>query len=373
MTKKNLEPLLLTPGPLTTSKSVKEAMLHDWGSRDISFIEMTERVRNGIEKIAGVEGNIDNRTCVLLQGSGTFAMEAAITSLVPRDGKVLAIVNGAYGHRICKICAYHNRTFTSYETEENMPPSLVDLASLLEKDTDISDVAVVHCETTSGILNPISEISKVVTTLGRRLIIDAMSSFGAIPLDVIDPCNCTIGGSSDKCLEGVPGIGFVIVGSPVLVASEGNANSLSLDLYDQWKGFVENGQWRFTPPTHVLAALDQAISEHEAEGGVSGRGARYRKNCQSLIEGMESLGFKRYLPDNLQAPIIVTFSEPEHGAFKFENFYELLKDRGFAIYPGKLTKVDSFRMGCIGDLDNDDMIAAVSAVRDVIVEMGITL
>ena len=198
-------------------------------------------------------------------------------------------------------------------------------------------------------------------------------SFGALQLDVTDPGNCSIIGSSNKCLEGTPGIGFVIVDKNVLAASKGNANSLSLDLYDQWKVFKENGQWRFTPPTHVLAALDQAILEHQAEGGVSGRGARYRENCQILIEGMTRLGFRRYLSDNLQAPIIVTFYAPPHEAFNFEIFYKLLKNRGFAIYPGNLTKVDSFRIGCIGNLYKADMTNAVLAVRDVMVEMGITL
>ena len=371
MPKNLLEPLLLTPGPLTTSKSVKEAMLHDWGSRDTSFIDMTERVRLGVENIAGVKQNSGSHTCILIQGSGTFAAEAAITSLVPRDGKVLVLVNGAYGRRFCKICKYHNRAFVPYETEESAPPSLTKLASLLETDPKITDVVVVHCETTSGILNPILEISELVAGAGRRLIIDAMSSFGALPLDVEDTRSSAIIASSNKCLEGVPGIGFVIVESATLIASKNNANSLSLDLYDQWRSFEKNGQWRFTPPTHVLAALDQAISEHAAEGGVSVRGARYNKNCQILIEGMERLGFRRYLSDNLQAPIIVTFYIPEHKSFDFDQFYNALKDRGFTIYPGKLTKINSFRMGCIGHLNEGDMTAAVRAVSDVMVEMKI--
>ena len=232
-------------------------------------------------------------------------------------------------------------------------------------------MVVVHCETTSGILNPIMEISEVVARAGCRLIIDAMSSFGALPLDVKETRSSVIIASSNKCLEGVPGIGFVIVEREILAISKDNANCLSLDLYDQWTCFEYNGQWRFTPPTHVLAALDQAITEHTAEGGVSGRGARYKKNCQILIEGMERLGFRRYLPDHLQAPIIVTFYIPEHESFNFDQFYNALKDRGFTIYPGKLTKINSFRIGCIGHLNEGDMTAAVRAVSDVMVEMKI--
>ena len=365
--------LLLTPGPLTTSQTVKEAMLKDWGARDPSFVEMTARVRRVIEKIGGVEGDVGSHTCVLIQGSGTFAIEAAITSLVPRDGKVLVIVNGAYGKRISKICNYHNRKFTSYEMAENIVPSSKDLTSILDADTEITDVIAVHCETTSGILNPIMEIADVVAKAERRLIIDAMSTFGAVKLDVKNiPCSAMVF-SSNKCLEGVPGLGIVLVEKNILEGSKNVSNCLSLDLYDQWINLENSGQWRFTPPTHVLAALDQALLEHEEEGGVSERNARYQKNCQVLVQKMRSLGFKTFLPDKLQAPIIVTFYSPNHERFSFDLFYQLLKSRGFVIYPGKLTEVDSFRIGCIGRLKENDIIATVNSVQKVIDEMGVTL
>lgn len=367
------EPLLLTPGPLTTSRTVKEAMSRDWGARDALFVEMTSRVRRAFEKISGVEVDGGSHTCIPIQGSGTFAVEAAITSFVPRNGKVLVLVNGAYGRRICRICNYHNRTFTSYETGENVIPSPDDLMSLLEADAEITDVIAVHCETTSGILNPIEEIAEVVTKAKCRFIVDAMSTFGAVKLDVKDtPCSAVIA-SSNKCLEGVPGLGFVLVEKEILESSEGISNSLSLDLYDQWINLENTGQWRFTPPTHVLAAFDQALLEHEAEGGVRGRYARYQKNYQVLVDGMRALGFRTYLPDHLQAPIIITFYAPTHERFSFDQFYDSLKIRGFAIYPGKLTEIDTFRIGCIGRLDEGDMTAVVSSVREVISEMGVTL
>ena len=365
------DPLLLTPGPLTTSKSVKKAMVRDWGSRDLEFIEMTERVRLGVEEIAGVANG--SHVCVLLQGSGTFAVEAAITSLIPRDGRVLVLVNGAYGHRINRVCEYHGREYVSLETDEDVPTNVAELAGVLASNDDITHVIAVHCETTSGILNPIEEIAGVAQDHECHLIIDAMSSFGALPLSAQDvPCLAIIA-SSNKCLEGVPGIGFVVAEKEALQKAKGNANSLALDIHAQWAGFESNGQWRFTPPTHVLAALDQAISEHKQEGGVGARGRRYAGNCQILIEGMRRLGFQTYLSDNLQAPIIVTFHYPPHTNFEFDEFYGRLKDKGFAIYPGKLTKADSFRIGCIGHLFEGDMKAVVEAVGDVLAEMEINL
>jgi len=371
MSQQTKQPLLLTPGPLTTSQTVKEAMVRDWGSRDTDFIDMTARVCRRIEDIADVsEGS---HVCVPLQGSGTFAVEAAVTSLIPPDGKVLILVNGAYGHRISKICEYHDRNFDVLETDENVPPDVNALETKLRSNGDYTDVIAVHCETTSGILNPIEHIAEILSNSGCRLIIDAMSSFGALPLSVREVQSSAIVASSNKCLEGVPGIGFVIVDKNVLQNSAGNSNSLSLDLYEQWVGLTSNGQWRFTPPTQVLSALDQALAEHEAEGGVEARGRRYAGNCRVLVDGMRELGFATYLSDNLQAPIIVTFHRPDHANFDFEEFYDRLKDKGFAIYPGKLTKADSFRMGCIGHLFEDDMKAAVDAVADVMAELDIVL
>ena len=373
MSRKSKESILLTPGPISTSKKVKRTMMRDWGSRDGSFLDMTSRVRMAIEEIGGRTGETFSHSCVPIQGSGTFAVEAAITSLIPRDGKVLILVNGSYGRRICEICEYHSRSSKVYETDECSPPSLETLTSILAEDTNLTDVVAVHCETTSGILNPINEIAKVVKKTGRRLIIDAMSSFGALSLNIDEtPCVAVIA-SSNKCLEGVPGVGFVLAERDALQAAKGVSSSLSLDLHEQWVNMESTGQWRFTPPTHVIAALDRALIEHAAEGGVSGRFDRYQENCKVLVAGMRDLGFETYLPDYLQAPIIVTFLSPNHDLFHFGRFYELLKERGFTIYPGKLTAISSFRIGCIGNLDSDDMCEFVGSVKQVISTMGITL
>ena len=367
------EPLLLTPGPLSTSTKTKNAMLRDWGSRDTKFIALTQEITRKLENIAGVDDNSPQYDCVLIQGSGTFAIEATIDTLIPADANTLVLINGAYGRRMAKICKIHKRSYVVLETEENAPPSGIQVSKILKEDESITHVLAVHCETTSGILNPISEISQAVRSAGRQLIIDAMSSFGALDLN-ISKLKCTaIVASSNKCLEGVPGVGFAIIDRTVLVNSENNATSLSLDLFDQWQNFNKTGQWRFTPPTHVLAALGQALNEHETDGGVEGRRKRYQDNCEALIKGMTALGFKPYLRNNLQAPIIVTFLQPEIARFQFLKFYNRLLNLGFMIYPGKLTKVDTFRVGCIGQIKTADINNLVGAVSSVLLEMGLKL
>ncbi len=369
MTSEHRDPWLLTPGPLTTSYDVKAAMLRDWGSRDREFIDMNRRVRERLVALAGGQGT---HVCVPVQGSGTFAIEATLGTLVPRQGKLLILINGAYGKRMAKICAYHGLPHAAIETPEDVPVDPVGLAEALQEGPDITHVAVVHCETTSGILNPVGEVAAVCARHGRSLIVDAMSAFGAIELDGrLTPFDALVA-SSNKCLEGVPGLGYAIVRESVLETCQGRSPSLTLDLYDQWRSMEANAQWRFTPPTHVIAAFHQALREHEAEGGVRGRGGRYRRNCEILIAGMRRLGFETLLPDDLQAPIIVTFRTPSDPRWNFDTFYDALRERGFVIYPGKLTVADSFRVGCIGHLGEQEMRDALVAIEATIAEMGIT-
>jgi 2-aminoethylphosphonate-pyruvate transaminase len=362
------DPLLLTPGPLTTSRATREAMLHDWGSRDAEFMGITARVRERLVDLAGGRGT---HVCVPLQGSGTFIVEAMIGTLLPAGGKLLILVNGAYGARMARICEYYRRAHQVLEAPEDRPVDPAALDGALAADLTITHVAVVHCETTSGILNPVEEVAAVTARHGRRLLLDAMSAFGALPIDVARLAVDALAASSNKCLEGVPGVGFAIIRRAALEAARGQAPSLSLDLHDQWMAMERTGQWRFTPPTHVMAALDQAIQEHAAEGGVAGRGARYARNCRVLVAGMRALGFETLLPDALQAPIIVTFRMPADPAFRFEKFYDRLRQRGYVIYPGKLTAADSFRIGCIGRLDESEMRGALAAIREALAELGV--
>jgi 2-aminoethylphosphonate-pyruvate transaminase len=363
------DPLLLTPGPLTTSASVKQAMVHDWGSRDAGFIAINRMVLEKIVELAGAEGT---HVTVPLQGSGTFAVEAMITTFVPKSGKLLVLINGAYGQRAKRIAEIAGRAVVVHETPEDRPPDLAALDELLSADPAITHVFAVHCETTSGILNPIDDVARLAAGHGRRLLVDSMSAFGALEIDARKVQYDALAASSNKCLEGVPGLGFVVCRKTALAECKGNATTLVLDLFDQAEGFARTGQYRFTPPIHVIVALGKAIEEHAAEGGVAGRGKRYRDNARVLIDGMRAMGFRTLLGEKLQAPIIVTFHMPSDPKFVFQRFYDGLKDRGYVIYPGKLTVADSFRMGCIGRLYPKDMKGALDAVRDVLEEMRVS-
>ena len=297
----------------------------------------------------------DTHVAVPLQGSGTFVVEAMLGCFVPANGKLLLLVNGAYGKRMAKMCDYLGRAYEVLEYAEDQVVSITDLDHTLAKDAAITHVAVVHTETTSGILNPLKEVANVVEKHKRGLLVDAMSAFGAIPVSTKEIQFDALCASSNKCLEGAPGMGFCIARQNALEQTKGNSPSLSLDLYEQWQGMEANGQWRFTPPTHVLLAFDQAMNEFDEEGGTAGRGGRYQDNCRVLVDGMRQLGFQTLLPDEVQAPNIITFHMPNDENFDFAEFYELMRQQGYVIYPGKLTVADSFRMGCIGRLGEKDM------------------
>jgi 2-aminoethylphosphonate-pyruvate transaminase len=359
------EPVLLTPGPLTTSSATKRALGRDWGSRDTDFIELNRRVRDMLLEVIGGK---DTYVCVPLQGSGTFAVEAMLGTLVPRDGHVLVPLNGAYCKRIARICSIIGRRTTTLDFEENEPARPGDIDAALKRDPSITHVALVHCETSTGMLNPLAEIAEVVKWQKRSLIVDAMSSFAA--LDIRIPCDALVA-ASGKCLEGPPGMGFALVRRTALEKCAGNAHSLVLDLHDQWVNMEKTTQWRFTPPTVVVAALHAALEQFVAEGGQPARGARYRRNCEVLIEGMTRLGFELFLEPRHQAPVIVTFHAPGDPNYNFQKFYDRVREKGFVLYPGKLTQVDTLRVGCIGAIDQQVMRAAVRAIADTLAEQGI--
>jgi 2-aminoethylphosphonate-pyruvate transaminase len=361
-------PYLLTPGPLTTSLQTKQVMLDDWGSRDVEFRALIKSIR---ARLVDLAGGGDGHECVLLQGSGTFAIEAALSSFVPRDGKALVAINGAYGTRAAKILDYLGRAHVDLDVGDSTMITASDIAESLEADRDITDVFVVHCETTSGIVNPVHEICAAIKARGVRVIVDAMSSFGALPLDMTASAIDVMVSSANKCIEGVPGFGYVVCRRDLLEASKGRSHSLSLDLFDQWHNMERTEQFRFTPPTHGLVAFAQALDQHAAEGGVAARGKRYARNRDVLVSAMRKLGFETLLDDGDAGPIIQTFLTPQHPNFDFDRFYNALRDRGYAIYPGKLTRAPSFRIGTIGHLDEDVMRGAVSAIEQVLSEMNI--
>jgi 2-aminoethylphosphonate-pyruvate transaminase len=362
------EPVLLTPGPLTTSSATKLALARDWGSRDTDFIELNRRVRGMLLQIIHAE---DTHVCVPLQGSGTFVVEAMLGTLVPRDGHVLVPLNGAYCKRIARICSILGRRITTLEFPEDQPVKPADVDAALARDPSITHVALVHCETSTGVLNPLAEIAAVVSRHRKSLLVDAMSSFAALEIDGRKIAFDALVAASGKCLEGPPGMGFALIRRAALEKCAGNSPSLVLDLHDQWVNMEKTAQWRFTPPTVVVAALHAALEQFVAEGGQPARGARYRRNCEVLIEGMTRLGFKLFLEPCHQAPVIVTFHAPGDPNYDFQKFYDRVREKGFVLYPGKLTEVDTLRVGCIGAIDERVMRSAVRAIAETLAEQGI--
>jgi len=363
------EPWLLTPGPLTTSFAVKQAMLRDLGSWDSDFRAMTADIRARLVAMLGPGGA--DYECVPMQGSGSYCVEAMLGTLVPHEGCALVLANGAYGQRAARMLATMGRAYRVLDKGDYLPPRGAEVAAILARDPAITHVVAIHCETSSGILNPLTEIAEATRAAGRRLLIDTMSAFGAVPVLPGEIAFDAAVSSANKCIEGVPGFGFLFCRREVIEAAAGNAHSLSLDAHAQWVEMKRSGQWRFTPPTHAVAAFLRALEEHAAEGGVAARGARYAANRDRLVAGMRRLGFETLLADEWLSPVITTFFCPADPAFAFADFHDRMKARGFILYPGKLTVVDSFRIGTIGRLDTGVIDSAVAAVADTLADMGV--
>ena len=352
---------LFTPGPLNTSDTVKQAMLRDLGSRDAEFMQIVADIRTELLNLGHVS-HATGHEAIPMQGSGTFGIESVIGSVVPRGGKLLVLVNGAYGERIVRIAARLGIETETLSCAENETHDLEQLHELLGEDADITDVAVVHCETSSGVLNPVERIGALVHEFDRTFIVDAMSSFGGIPLHIAEATIDYLISSSNKCIEGVPGFSFVIARRAHLLGTREHARSISLDLLAQWETLERTGQFRFTPPTHALLAFAQALQELRDEGGVPARHRRYQRRHAALVAGMHDLSFREYVPRELQGPIITAFHYPADPAFQFEQFYEELSAHGHVIYPGKLTEEECFRIGNIGRLPETaipDLLAAI--------------
>ena len=362
-------PYLLTPGPLTTSRGVKLAMLADWGSRDVEFRKVVLDIRRELLRIAGCD---DTYECVIMQGSGTFAIEAALGSLAPqRRKKTLVVANGAYGERAANILEKLGRPHERVSKTDTTQIQPQHFTRVLDADASLTHVWLIHCETTSGIVNPLSDLAREIKSRGRLLMVDAMSSFGALEINMARDGIDVLVSSSNKCIEGVPGFSYVLLKRELLVACEGQSHSVVLDLFEQWKSLQASGQFRFTPPTHALVAFHQALQELEQEGGTQMRLRRYQRNASVLINGLSALGLVPLLSGNEAGPIIQTFLTPSDPNFRFEDFYERLRSRGFAIYPGKLTQRDSFRIGTIGQLNEEVMERVVDAIKHVLSEMNV--
>lgn len=354
--------ILLTPGPLTTTETVKQAMMTDWCTWDEDYnVHIVQEIRKSLVELA--TAHTGEYTAILMQGSGTYCVESVIGSVIKPNDKLLILSNGAYGDRMGNIAEYHGIRYDMLAFDETEQVSVAYVDDYLAHNADITHVAVVHCETTTGVLNPLKEIAHLVKMYGKKLIVDAMSSFGGVPLDVQELGIDFLISSANKCIQGVPGFGFIIARQSELMHCKGVSRSLSLDIYDQWETMEKgHGKWRFTSPTHVVRAFKQAMDELKAEGGVEARYRRYCENHDVLVGGMRSLGFKTLLPDEIQSPVITSFLYP-HAGFDFKGFYAQLKEKGFVIYPGKISQADTFRIGNIGDVYPDDFRRLVEAIR----------
>lgn len=357
--------LLLTPGPLSTSDTVRQTMMQDWCTWDKDYNEgIVTPLRRDLLEIAGLDEA--KYTTVLLQGSGTYCVEATIGATVRPADRLLILANGAYGQRMARIADYYGINYSLVSLPETELVTGEVARRALEQYPDVTHLAMVHSETTTGLLNRIEEVADVIRGRGLTFIVDAMSSFAGVPIDIDALGIDFLVSSANKCVQGVPGFGFIIARRDRLMQTKGCARSLSLDIYDQWETMERgHGKWRFTSPTHVVRAFYQAMQELKAEGGIAARHRRYVENHRVLVEGMRSLGFQTLLADEAQGCIITSFLYPD-AAFDFASFYEQLKARGFVIYPGKISQADTFRIGNIGDVFPDDFRRLIEAVREVL-------
>lgn len=357
---------LLTPGPLTTTDTVKQVMLFDHCTWDDDYKQITQSIRAQLLELAHVSA--PDYTAVLMQGSGSFGVESVLTSVIDPDEKLLIAANGAYGLRMAEICRHAGIAFTLYEQDNDKRPDPAVVADHLAQDPAITHVSMVHGETTSGILNDVAAVGKVVKAAGKIFIVDAMSTFGGVDVPVADWGIDFLISSANKCIQGVPGFSFILAKRAELEASQGKACSLALDLYDQWKTMEVDGKWRFTSPTHVVLAFAQALKELKAEGGVPARYARYDENQRLLAENLSAMGFRPYLDTKVQGPIITTFRYPEGAKFTFRQMYDYIKERGYVLYPGKVMEAETFRVGNIGEIYPGDILKLSAILADFLKE-----
>lgn len=357
---------LLTPGPLTTTETVKKEMMFDHCTWDDDYKKITQKIRRQLLQLAHVSE--DAYTAVLMQGSGSFGVESVLTSVVGPEDKLLIVANGAYGKRMEEMAKHSQLNYAIYLEHYDQIPDAAKIEEMLREDSSITHVAMVHSETTSGILNDIEAVGKVVKAAGCTFIVDAMSSFGGMEIPVADWGIDFIISSANKCIQGVPGFSFIIANRQKLMESNGKARSLSLDLYDQWKTMEVDGKWRFTSPTHVVLAFSKALEELEEEGGIEARHRRYQENNRLLIQKMKEMGIRTYIGAEHQGPIITTFFYPENHNFSFQEMYQYIKERGYAIYPGKVTEADTFRIGNIGEIYPEDIEKLCAIMKEFLEE-----
>ena len=359
--------ILLTPGPLNCSEIIKNAMLKDYGSRDTKFIDIISNIRNNILTISNIDKSL--YTTILIPGSGTYGIESTITSSIKNDGKIAIFSNGAYGIRMTQIASINKIPYLHIKIDNNKIITKEHILDIFKNNTNITHISLVHHETTTGILNPIDDIVKcinnynIVNNKNIKIIIDAMSSYGGIPIDFSNNNIDFLISSSNKCIESVPGFSFVIAKIKSLHEIEGIERSLSLALYPQWKNMEDTHQFRFTPPTHSLVAFNKALEILIKEGGVIERNRRYIQYNNIIRTRFNKMGFKTYLTNNYGC-IITTFYYPTLN-FDFNKFYNFLSQENIIIYPGKLSNENVFRIGNIGNISLDELYNTLEKIEKV--------
>jgi len=361
--------ILLNPGPTTTTDTVKMALVvPDICPREKEFVHVMADVRNGLLKVVNAD---DDYTCILFAGSGTAAMDAVINSVVPPDKKILIINNGAYGERMVKIAKAYNMGCVELKFPWTERPDLTKVEKTLEDDSKITHIAIVHHETTTGLLNPLKEMVDIARSRGKTLIADTISSFAGIPIDVRSDHMDFMISTSNKCIQSMAGVSFVLCKkSEIEKTARYPLRSFYLNLYQQYKYFEEHGEMQFTPPVQVIYALRQAIKEYFEEG-IENRYHRYCHNWKVLTHGLKDLGFRLLLKEEIHSKILTTVIEPDHERYDFDLLHDLLIERGFTIYPGKIHNNNTFRIANMGSIDHKDMEAFLEALANSMDKIGI--
>jgi 2-aminoethylphosphonate-pyruvate transaminase len=360
--------ILLNPGPATTSDTVKQAMVvPDICPREQEFCDIMNSIKLDLPKV--VNGQ-DDYVAVLFASSGTGGVESAITSAVPKDGKLLIVENGSYGTRICKIAERYSIPFVSYSLAYGDYPDIKAIELLIKNDTNITHLAVIDHETTSGMRNPVQAICDLAHSNNIEVIVDCMSSYAGLEIDLQKWKAEYIISSSNKCIQGMAGLSFVIFRKSLLEKIKGNARSFYFDLYEQYSGFQKSGQMQFTPPVQVVYALRKAIDEFFDET-LTGRLNRYRQNYETLYFGLEKMGFRFLLPEAQQSGILLAVLEPSNPEYSFDAMHDFLYRRNYTIYPGKGAKEATFRLSVLGDLHKNDIEGFLTTLSEYFAQAGI--
>lgn len=360
-------PYLMTAGPVTTSRGVKISMLADHGPEDPEFHALVADLRRDLKRLAG---GTAAHECVLVLGPA--ASDAVLACLAPgKRKKTLVISNGREGERVAQVLAAMQRQTVMLEKPENQPPTAAEVAAALDADHDISHVWLCQCDSSNGLVNPVAEIGALAKERGKTFMVDAMCSFGALPLDMVSDHIDVLAAAPDASLEGVPGFSIVVVRRELLIAAAGKGEIASLDLHAHWTLQESGSAFSLTPPTHALVACRQALRDLEAEGGIGMRRARYQRNAEELLTRMRAMGFTPLLAEADAGPLIQTFLSPRDSKFDFSIFQDALRQRGYLIASGRLAKRAGFRVGNIGQIDHRVIKAFAKAVEEVIKEMDL--